>query len=162
MPNSHIIFSLNSYIENPDPRYALMLKGKWGCGKTFLVNRWIEETFKNPENKDDVVLEPIRVSLYGMTETDQITKAIDRQLHPFLYSKFAKVGAGLLKIAGKVVLRTDLDFDKDGNKDVTLSTSLDSLSFLASNDKDVKPSSLKLMVFDDLERSHIPMKQLLG
>ena len=35
MPNSHIIFSLNSYIENPDPRYALMLKGKWGCGKTF-------------------------------------------------------------------------------------------------------------------------------
>ena len=162
MANSHIIFSLNSYIENPDPRYALMLKGKWGCGKTFLVNRWIEETFKNPENKDDVVLEPIRVSLYGMTETDQITKAIDRQLHPFLYSKFAKVGAGLLKIAGKVVLRTDLDFDKDGNKDVTLSTSLDSLSFLASNDKDVKPSSLKLMVFDDLERSHIPMKQLLG
>ena len=71
MPNSHIIFSLNSYIENPDPRYALMLKGKWGCGKTFLVNRWIEETFKNPENKDDVVLEPIRVSLYGMTETER-------------------------------------------------------------------------------------------
>ena len=67
-----------------------------------------------------------------------------------------------MKIAGKVVLRTDLDFDKDGNKDVTLSTSLDSLSFLASNDKDVKLSSLKLMVFDDLERSHIPMKQLLG
>lgn len=162
MPNSHIIFSLNSYIENPDPRYALMLKGKWGCGKTFLVNRWIDETFKNPENKDDVVLEPISVSLYGMTETDQITKAIDRQLHPFLYSKFAKVGAGLLKIAGKVVLRTDLDLDRDGNKDATLSTSLDSLSFLASDDKDVKPTSLKLMVFDDLERSHIPMKQLLG
>ncbi len=50
MPNRHVIYSLNSYIENPDPRYALMLKGKWGCGKTFLVNRWIEEKFKNPEN----------------------------------------------------------------------------------------------------------------
>ena len=162
MQNSHIIASLNSYIKNPDPRYALMLKGKWGCGKTFLVNRWIDETFKNPENKDDVVLEPIRVSLYGMTETDQITKAIDRQLHPFLYSKAAKIGAGILKIAGKVVFRTDFDFNNDGNKDATLSTSLDSLSFLASQDKDIKPNSLKLMVFDDLERSHIPMKQLLG
>lgn len=161
MQNSHIIASLNAYIENPDPRYALMLKGKWGCGKTYLVNQWIED-FKNPEKKDDVVLEPIRVSLYGMTETEQITKAIDRQLHPFLYSKFAKVGAGILKIAGKVVLRTDFDFNSDGHNDATLSTSLDSLSFLASKDKDINPDSLKLMVFDDLERSHIPMKQLLG
>lgn len=162
MPNNHILASLDSYVDNPDPRYALMLKGFWGCGKTYLVNQWIEEKFKNPENKKDVVLEPIRVSLYGMTETEQITKAIDRQLHPFLYSKFAKVGAGLLKIAGKVVLRTDLDLDGDGDKDATLSTSLDSLSFLASKDKDVKPNTLKLLVFDDFERSHIPMKMLLG
>ena len=156
MQNCHIISSLNAYIENPDPRYALMLKGKWGCGKTYLVNQWIEDALKNIEKKDDVVLEPIRISLYGMTATEQITKAIDRQLHPFLYSKFAKVGAGILKIAGKVVLRTDFDFNSDGNNDATLSTSLDSLSFLASKDKDIKPDSLKLMVFDDLERSHIP------
>ena len=162
MQNNHIIDSLNAYIENPDPRYALMLKGKWGCGKTFLVNQWIEKTFKHLENKEDVVLEPIRVSLYGMTSIDQITKAIDRQLHPFLYSKFAKIGVGLLKIAGKTVFRTDLDLNGDGGKDVTLSTSIDSLSFLASKDKDVKPDNLKLLVFDDLERSHITMKQILG
>ena len=162
MQNNHIINSLNSYIENPDPRYALMLKGKWGCGKTYLVNQWIEDKFKKPKKKEDIVLEPIRISLYGMTETEQITKAIDRQLHPYLYTKAAKIGAGILKIAGKVVLRTDFDFNSDGHNDATLSTSLDSLSFLASKDKDIKPSSLKLMVFDDLERSHIPMKQLLG
>lgn len=162
MPNKYIIDSLNAYIENPDPRYALMLKGQWGCGKTYLVNTWIEDVFKNEEKKDDVVLEPIRVTLYGMTNTDEITKAIDRQLHPFLYSKAAKIGAGILKIAGKIVLRTDLDFDNDGTKDATLSTSLDSLSFLASKDKEITPGTLKLLVFDDLERSHIPMKQLLG
>lgn len=162
MPNKHIIESLNAYVENPDPRYALMLKGQWGCGKTFLVSKWIEDKFDKAERKEDVVLDPIRVSLYGMTSLDEITKAIDRQLHPFLYSKAAKIGAGILKIAGKIVLRTDLDFDKDGNNDATLSTSLDSLSFLASKDKDIAPGTLKLLVFDDLERSHIPMKQLLG
>ena len=162
MPNKHILLSLDSYVENPDPRYALMLKGLWGCGKTYLVNRWIEERFKNPEKKEDAVLEPIRVSLYGMTETEQITKAIDRQLHPYLYSKAAKIGAGILKIAGKVVLRTDFDFNSDNHSDATLSTSLDSLSFLASKDKDIKPDTLKLLVFDDIERSHIKMKQLLG
>ena len=162
MPNKHIIESLNAYVENPDPRYALMLKGQWGCGKTFLVSKWIEDKFDKAERKEDVVLDPIRVSLYGMTSLDEITKAIDRQLHPFLYSKAAKIGAGILKIAGKIVLRTDLDFDKDGKNDATLSTSLDSLSFLASKDKDIAPGTLKLLVFDDLERSHIPMKQLLG
>ena len=162
MPNSYIVKALTSYIENPNPCYALMLKGKWGCGKTYLVNQWIEDTFKNSVKKDDVVLEPIRVTLYGMTDTEQITKAIDRQLHPFLYSKAAKIGFNILKIAGKVVLRTDLDFNSDGKNDATLTTSLDSLSFLASKDETIKPNSLKLLVFDDLERSHIPMKQLLG
>lgn len=162
MPNQHIITSLNSYKSNPDPRYAMMIKGKWGCGKTYLVKKWIEDTFNNPENKSEAVLEPIKISLYGLTDTEQITQVIDRQLHPFLYSKAAKIGAGILKIAGKVVLRTDFDFNNNGNNDATLSTSLDSLSFLASNDEDIKPDSLKLLVFDDLERSFIPMKQLLG
>ena len=157
MPNDHIINALTSYKENPDPRYALFLKGKWGCGKTYLVDRWIGEHF----NKAEEVLEPIRVSLYGMKTTDEITKAIDRQVHPFLYSKVAKIGVGVLKIIGKVALRTDIDFDNDGNNDATLSTSLDSLSFLVSKDDD-EPDSCKLLVFDDLERSFIPIKQLLG
>ena len=162
MVNEHINSALKTYVENPDPRYALMLKGKWGCGKTHLVDCWIRDTFKNEEKKDDVVLEPIRVTLYGMTNTDQITKAIDRQLHPYLYSKAAKMGKGILKILGKAVLRTDIDFDGDDKADITLSTSLDSLSFLSSTDDDIKPDTPKLLVFDDLERSHIPMKELLG
>lgn len=162
MRNEHIFKALTSYIENPDPRYALMLKGKWGCGKTWLVNKWIEDTFENAEKKEDVVLDPIRVTLYGMTSTDDITKAIDRQLHPYLYTKAAKIGKGILKIAGKVVLRTDFDFDKNGTNDVTLTTSLDSLAFLASKDKDIKSDSRWLLVFDDFERTHIPIKQLLG
>lgn len=161
MPNDHIINALTSYKDNPDPRYALFLKGDWGCGKTHLVDHWIDEHFNNTENKALEVLEPIRVTLYGMKTTDEITKAIDRQVHPFLYSKVAKIGAGVLKIIGKVALRTDIDFDNDGNNDATLSTSLDSLSFLASKDDD-EPDALKLLVFDDLERSFIPIKQLLG
>lgn len=162
MTNEHILQALTSYIDNPDPRYALLLKGKWGCGKTWLVNKWIEGIFENTEDKVGVVLNPIRVTLYGMTSTEDITKAIDRQLHPFLYSKAAKIGKGILKIAGKVVLRTDFDIDKNGTNDATLSTSLDSLAFLASKDNDIKSDSKWLLVFDDLERTYIPIKQLLG
>lgn len=161
MPNDHVINALTSYKENPDPRYALFLKGKWGCGKTYLVDQWIDEHFNKAKNNADEVLVPIRVTLYGMKTTDEITKAIDRQVHPFLYSKMAKIGAGVLKIIGKVALHTDIDFDNDGNNVATLSTSLDSLSFLVSKDDD-EPDAFKLLVFDDLERSFIPIKQLLG
>lgn len=40
MPNENIKNFLNMCVENPDPRYAVMLKGKWGAGskqRSFVV-----------------------------------------------------------------------------------------------------------------------------
>lgn len=96
-----------------------------GCGKTWLINKWIEAMFENVENKEEEVIDPIRVTLNGMTSLDHITKAIDRQLHPSLYVKAAIIGKGILKIAGKVVLRADINIDKNGTNDATLTSSLD-------------------------------------
>lgn len=31
--NTLILDFLNSYADNTNPQYAVMLKGKWGCGK---------------------------------------------------------------------------------------------------------------------------------
>ena len=33
--NKNIENFLNEYMINPDPQYAVFLKGNWGCGKTF-------------------------------------------------------------------------------------------------------------------------------
>ena len=40
--NTLILDFLNSYADNTNPQYAVMLKGKWGCGKTHLIKEWIE------------------------------------------------------------------------------------------------------------------------
>ena len=37
--NSLILDFLDSYADNPNPQYAVMLKGKWGCGKTHLIKQ---------------------------------------------------------------------------------------------------------------------------
>ena len=41
--NDNIVQYLFKYANNPDPRYAVMLKGKWGCGKSFFIQNWIEQ-----------------------------------------------------------------------------------------------------------------------
>ena len=162
MPNENIRVFLKSYIENPDPRYAVMLKGKWGCGKTFFIDRWLEG-YHQPEvevGENDIVLQPIKVSLYGMTKTEQITKAIDRALHPILYSKGMQVAKSVLKVAGKIVLKTSFDADGDGENDGSFSASLDSLSLFDTKDNGIK--GVRFLIFDDMERCQIDMKQLLG
>lgn len=146
---------LSDYMHNPDPQYAVMLKGKWGCGKSFFVNKWIEEYTNAGEG---VSLKPIYVSLYGLKDTSQITESIDRVLHPLLYSKGVELTKKLLKIAGKVVLKTSFDVNKDCSEDISLDATLDSLSLLLSKDNII---GNKLIIFDDLERCLIDMKLLL-
>lgn len=158
--NANITQFLFTYMDNPDPRYAVMLKGKWGCGKSFFIQNWIE-LYKEKIKDGDAVLDPIYVSLYGLSSTSQITSAIDRVLHPFLYSKGVEITKKILKIAGRIAFRASLDWNDDGKEDVSMDATLDSLSLLASRDDNASLGP-KLIVFDDLERCLIDMKLLLG
>lgn len=156
--NENIVNFLNGYMMNPDPQYAVLLKGKWGCGKTHFSNHWID-TYQKQE-AEDKVLEPVYVSLYGLSETKQITTAINRVLYPILYGKAAKAGKTFLKFMSAIVLKCDVDWNKDGNSDFSMDLGLDALSIFKSEDEQVKKGNL--LIFDDLERCDIPMKKLLG
>lgn len=158
--NENISQYLFQYIANPDPRYAVMLKGKWGCGKSFFIQSWIEQ-YKKKLQEGDAVLEPIYVSLYGLKNTSQITSAIDRVLHPFLYGKGAEITKKILKVAGKIVFKTSLDWNDDGKEDMSMDTTLDTLLLFSTREKD-SAIGPKLIVFDDFERCLIDTKLLLG
>lgn len=156
--NENIVNFLNGYMMNPNPQYAVLLKGKWGCGKTHFINHWIDAYQK--QEAEDKVLEPVYVSLYGLSETKQITTAINRVLYPILYGKAAKAGKTFLKFMSAIVLKCDVDWNKDGNSDFSMDLGLDALSIFKSEDEKVKRGNL--LIFDDLERCDIPMKKLLG
>ena len=40
--NEDILNCLNDYLKVSKPGYAVLLKGAWGCGKTYFVKNWIE------------------------------------------------------------------------------------------------------------------------
>lgn len=156
--NENIVNFLNGYMMNPDPQYAVLLKGKWGCGKTHFINHWIDAYKGNPTTEQ--VLESIYVSLYGLSDTKQITTAINRVICPILHGKAAKAGKVLAKIASAMVLKHEVDLNYDGISDLSINIGIDSLSKFKSNDS--LANSKKLLIFDDLERCDIPMKKLLG
>ena len=126
--------------------------------ETHFINHWID-TYQKQE-AEDKVLEPVYVSLYGLSETKQITTAINRVLYPILYGKAAKAGKTFLKFMSAIVLKCDVDWNKDGNSDFSMDLGLDALSIFKSEDEQVKKGNL--LIFDDLERCDIPMKKLLG
>lgn len=156
--NENIVNFLNGYMMNPDPQYAVFLKGKWGCGKTHFINHWID-AYKAKSTTEQVI-ESIYVSLYGLSDTKQITTALNRVICPILYGKAAKAGKVLAKIASAMVLKHEVDLNYDGISDLSINIGIDSLSKFKSNDSLV--NSKKLLIFDDLERCDIPMKKLLG
>ena len=161
--NELIYGFLTEYADNPDPQYAVMLKGKWGCGKTHFIKQWLKEYKEKHAEKDEdsIDLKPIYVSLYGMNTIAEIKTAIDREVNPFFYSKTGKVVKGVAKILGKVVLKTNIDFNGDEKDDATFTGSIDSLSLFKKNNEDVV-KGIRFIVFDDIERCQIDMKQLLG
>ena len=101
------------------------------------------------------------VSLYGLSEIKQITAAINKALYPILCGRAAKVGKTLTKFLSAIVLKHEVDVDKDGNSDFEIELGLDSVLLLfSSEDNSVKKG--KLLIFDDIERCEMPMKRLMG
>ncbi len=162
--NKQIFDFLNEYAKLPSPQYAVLLRGKWGCGKTYFVKHWLAEFDKSdklPANENSIELKPIYVSLFGMREISDIKSAIDRCVNPFFYSKTGKILKIAGRIASKIIFKTELDIDKDGKSETSFSGALDSLSIFENDNKD-EVKGVKFIIFDDLERCQIPMKQLLG
>lgn len=159
--NENITSFLDVYMRNPDPQYAIMLTGRWGCGKTFFVNQWLKTLEKADDDREEVIyLKPIYVSVYGMSTLAEVKTEIDRKVNPFYYSKTAKVLKTAAKFASKIVFKTDLTVDEDREIKASASGSLDIMSLFEFGSEEVKGT--RFIVFDDIERTFIPMNILLG
>lgn len=149
MPNKHIDEFLDYYVkEIENPQYAVLLKGKWGSGKTHFINKY-KDHLKTINQKY------IYVSLYGVTSYDEIETKFLKAIHPKLYNDttiFAgKIVKGLLKGTLK------LDLDDDGKADGSASLQIPNFK-----PEDLLNTKDRILIFDDLERCGIKIVDLLG
>jgi hypothetical protein len=151
-PNQHIEDYLDYYCNlSIPPEYALLIKGSWGSGKSHIIKNVI----KRFEDKRDPV-KFLYISLYGISAIEDIEIKFFQILNPILSSKgsiFAgKIAKGLLK----GVLR--LDFDGDGKSDGSVSIGAPDIDLA----KYLVDTSNCVLIFDDLERCSLPIKEILG
>ncbi len=135
MPNIHITQFLDYYIDSSNPQYAVLLKGKWGSGKTHFINEYKNEL-------DSKKKKYIYVSLYGLTNYDEIETKFLESSNPELFNN-KTIFTG--KIASAFF-----------NEKINGSLSEIKKSLATLNSKN------KTLIFDDLERCSIESANLLG
>lgn len=148
--NSHIEKYLDYYCHlEGTPGFSVLLKGKWGSGKTWFVKKYCKrlETEKKKH---------IYISLYGISHLSDIDDKFFQVLHPLLSSKPAVVTGILLKGLLKGSLR--LDLDRDGGNDGSWSFQVPDIKL----PKHLKDVDQRVIVFDDLERCYINLEDLFG
>lgn len=149
--NKAIIDNLNYYFSLDKPEYAFMISGDWGVGKTYFVKEYL----KNRKSK----LKIVWVSLFGVKNTIEIDQVIFQSLHPILSSKAVKISSNLLKGALSFGFKFDINLDGVPNEE-SMNLKLDGNgaldSLFGSNSEGL------VFVFDDLERTGIAKKEILG
>ena len=139
-PNQHVSEYLAYYIGfKQSPRYAVMLNGKWGAGKTFQVKKIVSEVLANqnlPVKKRYVL-----VSLYGLKTPQEIDDAMVAALYPWTDNDGVRIAASV----GRAILKhAKIDIPE-----------------LKSGDL-INRMSADVFIFDDLERCTMPVTTALG
>ncbi len=88
-----IIKAVKTYIETPDAKYAIMIDGDWGCGKTYL---W--KNILLPEVGES---DAIYVSMFGLRNINDIENEIFKAL-----SIMGSDEEGILNPTTQLILKT--------------------------------------------------------
>lgn len=161
--NKIVLQALNDYLLVGKPGYGILIKGAWGCGKSFFVKKWKEDMEKailDVDAEEEIVqLKPIYITLNGVNNISQIDGALKREISPFLHGKFMKGLGKTLKFAASVALRYNVDVLGD-EKPEQLVCTIDPKALLEFDPTKVKGQ--RILIFDDIERAKLPIEEVLG
>jgi hypothetical protein len=147
MANEHISDYLEYYSKlEIEPEFAVLIRGPWGCGKSWFIKNFLKE--KN--------LKHLYVSLNGISHIKEIEDSIFQQIHPVLSSKGMKIVGKVLNSIIKTTFK--VDFNGDGKDDGSITSSLPDADF----ETYFKNVDERIIVFDDLERCPLPIKEIMG
>jgi hypothetical protein len=157
--NKEILESIDRYCFDENYRdYALMIDGAWGSGKTFLIADYFKRRWTEQE-RTDVSIKPLHVSLYGITSSSEISDALFAALHPVISSKAGRITGAVIKGILKKGLSVEWSDVSDGEKEKIDVKGLD------LSNVDIGPDGTptrRVVVFDDFERAKLSPSEILA
>lgn len=143
---------VKDYIDADFPgeyRYALMLNGKWGSGKTYFIQNNIISSYISDFHNDRKSIRGIYISLNGLKDREEITSSIMTGISR------ARSGRSILLAANFIFgITSDLINTHVGNN--TAENFQAFMNLLSFDEGEF------FFVFDDLERCLMPLEESLG
>lgn len=160
MGNQEIIKSyIKRYIGNKqDPNSAIMIKGAWGCGKTYFVkNAFNDDEMKNFLQEQDK--RSYYISLNGISSNIEIMKRIQTVIineKMGFYKHKSKSEAGMMEIVTGVDTLID-DIKIQGWLNLAIGAKKKIKKMVSDKSMDSA-----VFIFDDLERCTMSLKEVFG
>ena len=111
---------VTDYLQTEQTDFAIMINGDWGCGKTYYIKKnlfKIIETINSfEENKkgEKFKYEPLYVSLYGVSNINDVLYKVQLELNPWLKSKgWALASTGISKLGSLFNMNTSKEDEKN-------------------------------------------------
>jgi hypothetical protein len=143
--------ALDNFFTNTEAK-VLFLKGKWGSGKSYFVRDYLKHNSQAPEYQ-------FFVSLFGLTSLKEVRESINANLS--IRSRNAEGVKNAIKKISKLADKTKEITEAFGAKAVGavaawVASAGDSLFWQYAHSKEC------VIVFDDLERTKLPIEDILG
>lgn len=156
MRKDELVQSVRDYINNDKAKYAVLIDGVWGCGKTYLYENILKDEIVKLEVGKNERKHNIYISLYGISSVEQLAKELVTNY--ILESKFhgnkdKKNRFMKLKKATSIISKT-VSFSINGIN-INLDKGIEEL------EKTIQFGNM-VICFDDFERCGIPVVDLFG
>lgn len=156
MNGEEIVQAVQKYVRNEGARYAILINGAWGSGKTYLYENYLTEAISNIEIGKNERKANVYISLYGISSIEALSKQV---ITNYLIcakangNEWIKKGikpiSGLLGIASKAISFSVGAFSAD-------------FSNMAQEIEKLIEARNLVICFDDLERCTIPVNEFFG
>ncbi len=155
LKDEEIIKIISEYIENKNTDYAIMIDGEWGSGKTHFILKKLKVELNNVWKKNKKEIKFIYVSTYGVKDTIELdNKIYEEIIKEFLPEKIKKKYKDIENGLGSLY-----EIIKEFTKWPNISkNSIRSLIEILQK----RNQKNYVLIFDDLERSEMPITELLG
>ena len=146
MTSKEIVDAVISYVRDENAKYAILIDGTWGSGKTYLYENYLVDAIDSVEVGKNERKQNVYISLYGISSIDSLAKQLITNYLIYVKGNGNKlVKKGLKPLAGIIGIASSAFSFSIG----PISTDLSNVFEKIEGSIDVKDM---VICFDDLER----------